>query len=145
MVKSLQSLSEAMQTCASIIQDYVSYSPENITDTHEKKRKADAELNGKAKKVKKVKDPNEPKRPPSAYLAYQNSVREELKKASPDISNAALMGMISEKWKAMTPDERKVSRLLHPRNAGNALIFCLVLLGLALRGALQELVGPMEG
>jgi hypothetical protein len=145
MVKSLQSLSEVMQSCASIIQNYVSYSPENITDTHEKKRKADAELNGKAKKVKKVKDPNEPKRPPSAYLAYQNSVREELKKASPDISNAALMGMISEKWKAMTPDERKVSKLFIFRNVFSVLIFCLALLEKALRGALQELVGPMEG
>ena len=119
MVKSLQALSEAMKTCAHILEDYVSLSPENIADTNEKKRKAEqdaadaAEGNGKAgkraKKEKKIKDPNEPKRPPSAYLAYQNAVREDLKKAQPDMPYAALMGQIAEKWKLMTAEEKQVS------------------------------------
>lgn len=102
-----------MKTCASILEDYVSYSPENITDTYEKKRKADQEASGakdgkRPKKEKKIKDPNEPKRPPSAYLAYQNAVREDLKKAQPDIPYAALMGQIAEKWKSMTAEEKQV-------------------------------------
>lgn len=114
MVASLQALSEAMKTCAHILEDYVSHSPENILDTHEKKRKADEDAEGagkgkRAKKEKKIKDPNEPKRPPSAYLAYQNAVREEVKKSQPDISYNALIGMIGEKWKAMTDEEKKVS------------------------------------
>ncbi|KAG7580114.1 hypothetical protein FFLO_00085 [Filobasidium floriforme] len=112
MVASLQALSEAMKTCAHILEDYVSHSPENILDTHEKKRKADEDAEGagkgkRAKKEKKIKDPNEPKRPPSAYLAYQNAVREEVKKSQPDISYNALIGMIGEKWKAMTDEEKK--------------------------------------
>jgi hypothetical protein len=114
MVQTLQALADVMETCTHALKDYVSHSPENIADTYEKKRKAEQDAEGagkgkRAKKEKKIKDPNEPKRPPSAYLAYQNAVRDDLKKAQPDIPYAALIGQIGEKWKSMTDEEKKVS------------------------------------
>lgn len=114
-----------MQTCVLAINDYVAHSPEGaaagFSEVNDKKRKLDAVVPDAAadtskkgsKKEKKVRDPNQPKRPPSAYLAYQNTVREELSRNEPNIPYKALMGMIAEKWKNLSPEEKKVSVLVY--------------------------------
>jgi hypothetical protein len=66
-----------------------------------------------AKAPKKIKDPNAPKRPPSAYLLYQNAVREEVKAAHPEASYGEILKLISEKWKQISPDEKKVGFSFH--------------------------------
>lgn len=61
------------------------------------------------KKEKKVRDPNAPKRPPSAYLLFQNEVRQDMRKRHPGMPYSEVLGKVSEAWKALTEDQRKVS------------------------------------
>ena len=63
----------------------------------------------KEKKEKKVKDPNQPKRPASAYLLFQNEVRPNLQLAETEMSYLDAMKKVSEMWKDLTPEQRKVS------------------------------------
>ncbi|GAA5864079.1 hypothetical protein JCM1840_000696 [Sporobolomyces johnsonii] len=58
-------------------------------------------------KVKKEKDPNAPKRPPSAYLEYQNSVRQEFRERYPNDSYAEVLRKIGQLWRAMTDEQKK--------------------------------------
>lgn len=62
----------------------------------------------RSRKEKKPKDPKAPKRPPSAYLLYQNSVREGIRAANPGMPYKDVLGVIAEQWKALSPEERKV-------------------------------------
>ncbi|CAK9779543.1 HMG-box [Cutaneotrichosporon oleaginosum] len=62
----------------------------------------------RSRKEKKPKDPKAPKRPPSAYLLYQNSVREGIRAANPGMPYKDVLGVIAEQWKALNPDDRKV-------------------------------------
>jgi len=66
----------------------------------------------KRKRKTKTKDPNAPKRPASSYIIFQNTVRAELKKEFPDISNTELLGMIAEKWKNMPDKDKEVRRVI---------------------------------
>lgn len=90
-----------------------------------RKRRADVDgaepevdENGKKKRKraapgeKKVKDPNAPKRPPSAYLLFQNEVRKEMQEKFPNSPYHDVLNKISERWKKMSEEEKKVS-LLH--------------------------------
>jgi hypothetical protein len=63
------------------------------------------------KRNTKPKDPNAPKRPASSYILFQNDVRKELKERHPKLSNADLMGLISEQWKKMSQEEKEVKRV----------------------------------
>ncbi|KAI5475056.1 hypothetical protein MNV49_002048 [Pseudohyphozyma bogoriensis] len=73
-----------------------------------KGRDADEEASGKKeKKVKKVKDPNAPKRPPSAYLEFQNAVRNKFREEDPDLAYADILKKIADVWKNMPDTERK--------------------------------------
>jgi hypothetical protein len=70
----------------------------------------DEEDNGrKRRRSKKVKDPNEPKRPASAYLFFQNAVRNQMKENMPDKSYKDLLTEIGNKWKEMSAEDRKAS------------------------------------
>ncbi|BEJ16811.1 hypothetical protein CspHIS471_0602120 [Cutaneotrichosporon sp. HIS471] len=62
----------------------------------------------RSRKEKKPKDPKAPKRPPSAYLLYQNNVREGIRTANPNMPYKDVLGVIAEQWKALSPEERKV-------------------------------------
>jgi HMG (high mobility group) box len=53
-----------------------------------------------------TKDPSAPKRPMSAFLAYSNSRRAELKRQTPKATNADLSKMLSKSWKELPPTER---------------------------------------
>ncbi|SCV68307.1 BQ2448_428 [Microbotryum intermedium] len=68
----------------------------------------DGEGKGKKKlKVKKVKDPNAPKRPASAYIEFQNSVRDEFRQADPEATYQEILRKISGVWQAMPDHEKK--------------------------------------
>lgn len=49
--------------------------------------------------TKKQRDPNAPKRPMSAFLAYANSRRAEVKAQNPDCSNGEISKILSNMWK----------------------------------------------
>lgn len=67
----------------------------------------------KVTKEKKPKDPLAPKRPPSAYLLFQNEVRDEMKaKLGEEAQYKDVIAAIAARWKEMTADEKKVC-LLH--------------------------------
>ncbi|BGP21604.1 hypothetical protein JCM10295v2_000479 [Rhodotorula toruloides] len=58
-------------------------------------------------KEKKEKDPNAPKRPPSAYIEYQNSVREDFRKQYSDLPYSEVLKKIGQMWQSMTDAEKK--------------------------------------
>ncbi|KAL9933189.1 hypothetical protein V8E36_007907 [Tilletia maclaganii] len=60
----------------------------------------------RSKKDKKERDPNAPKRPPSAYILYQNDVRDSTRREMPDISYTGVLGKISNMWKGLSEEER---------------------------------------
>jgi hypothetical protein len=62
-------------------------------------------------KEKKVKDPNAPKRPPSAYLLFQNDVRDEMRESMKDVPYKEVIAAIGARWKTLTAEEKKVGRL----------------------------------
>jgi hypothetical protein len=72
----------------------------------------DGEGTKKRKRNTKPKDPNAPKRPASSYILFQNEVRKELKEQHPNLSNADLLGMISEQWKHMSDEQKEASRVI---------------------------------
>ena len=61
-----------------------------------------------AGKEKKTKDPLAPKRPPSAYIEYQNSVREDFRKQYSDLPYSEVLKKIGLVWQGMTEAEKKV-------------------------------------
>ncbi|CAA7259584.1 unnamed protein product [Cyclocybe aegerita] len=123
---SLTGLAESMRNCAQFAETFAkivndaSYAPEvaeYLNAAHDEsakgKRKAaaspdDADGPKKRKRTQKVKDPNAPKRPASSYILFQNEVRKELKEQHPNISNMDLLAMISEQWKNMSDDQKRI-------------------------------------
>ena len=127
MIASFKDIAAAMTRCVSIIEDYTRLSPSSLPTLNsfsglptlsaaelakavstidatsipvEKKKRNKAE--------KKPKDPNAPKRPPSAYILYQNEVRDALRSERPELAYKDILALISEKWKALPDAERKV-------------------------------------
>lgn len=60
------------------------------------------------KREKKPKDPNAPKAPPSAYILFQNEIRNTVRLANPDIQYRELMGLISQQWNGLAADKKQV-------------------------------------
>lgn len=137
MITSFQNVASAMRTCVAIIEDYARISPSSIGAGQAAMAQVQANLNGfemnidpalaaaeseevkdkdgkpkkeKVKRVPKPKDPNAPKRPPSAYLIYQNAMREEMKAAHPEFSYKEILNEISARWNKISPEEKQVSR-----------------------------------
>lgn len=83
-----------------------------------KKRKADSPNEGdetndavpgkRQKKEKKLKDPNAPKRPASAYLIYQNEIRQNTKASHPNLNYRDLITQVGEQWKALGESGQQV-------------------------------------
>ncbi|PPQ81072.1 hypothetical protein CVT25_014535 [Psilocybe cyanescens] len=122
---SLHAVADSLRSCAEIAEKFAKqinhseYSPElaeMLNDENAKgKRRAHAlspEEDGpkKRKRNTKPKDPNAPKRPASSYILFQNEVRKELKEQHPTLSNADLLGLISEQWKNMSEEQKAASR-----------------------------------
>jgi hypothetical protein len=63
---------------------------------------------GGKKGKKQKKDPNAPKRNMSAYFLYSIAARPTVKSDNPEASFGDIARLISQKFKALTPKERKV-------------------------------------
>jgi hypothetical protein len=142
MISSFQNVAAAMRQCVTIIEDYARLSPSSLgstshpmptldgttvdsnsidpaltTETATTPVGAKGKKEKAAKAPKKIKDPNAPKRPPSAYIIYQNAVRDEVKAANPDAAYGDILKVISEKWKQISPEEKKVGPVVQPNLA----------------------------
>lgn len=60
------------------------------------------------KREKKPKDPNAPKAPPSAYILFQNEIRNAVRDQNPDIQYRELMGLISQQWNGLPSEKKQV-------------------------------------
>lgn len=60
--------------------------------------------------TRKQKDPNAPKRPMSAYLAFANGKRAEVKAQNPESSNGEISKLLSQMWKQAPEEEKKKFR-----------------------------------
>jgi hypothetical protein len=145
MISSFQNVANAMRQCVNIIEDYARLSPSSLGNGRSSLAQVQANMQGfdlaidpaftngtidepetpkdkdgkgkkdKVKKVPKPKDPNAPKRPPSAYLIYQNAVRDEIKAANPDLPYSEILKAVSARWKNITPEEKQVHCFLFVR------------------------------
>lgn len=57
-------------------------------------------------KKRSLKDPNAPKRPMSAYLAFSNSRRAEVKRQNPQMGNGELSRLLATMWRDAPPETR---------------------------------------
>lgn len=62
----------------------------------------------KKKKKKAKKDPNRPKRSMSSFMFFANAKRQEVRAKHPDLKVTEIGKKLSDLWKALTPDEKKV-------------------------------------
>lgn len=62
---------------------------------------------GKKKRVKRERDPNAPKRPASAYILFQNAVRQEMRAANPTADYKELARQIGDRWKNLSEDDKR--------------------------------------
>jgi len=82
----------------------------NKRSKSEDESEVELDANGKKKRVKKakkLKDPDAPKRPPSAYIFFQNEVREHVKANNPGVPYNEILQQISEQWKALGEEKQK--------------------------------------
>ena len=70
---------------------------------------ANGDKGKRKKKPKKEKDPDAPKRPMSAYLIFQNSVREDMKAKNPTLNYRELITAVGDSWKNMGDTGQAVS------------------------------------
>lgn len=140
MIASFQNVANAMRQCVNIIEDYARASPSSATQSREAMAQAQADmaqfglsidpaLSGdhtqlgsqvdttkdqepkvKAKRVKKPKDPAAPTKPPSTYLIFQNHLRDTIRREHPELQYSEVLSTISERWRNITPEEKKVSQ-----------------------------------
>lgn len=80
----------------------------NATGTPGRKPLTKDEKRALRKERKLNRDPNAPKRPPSAYLLFQNEIREDMRQQFKDLAYSEVLGKISEAWKNLTDEQRKV-------------------------------------
>ena len=107
-----------MKRCVSIIDDYTRLSPSSLPAPVVKASPVPMP-SGEVKKERKQrttkpKDPNAPKRPPSAYILFQNDVRDGLRKSNPEMAYKDLLGVISQKWKDLPENQKKVCLDIDP-------------------------------
>lgn len=126
-----------MTRCVAIIEDYARLSPSTLTTTAALAAVENGALalgaleavaGGKkqrVKKEKKPKDPNAPKRPPSAYLLFQNDVRESIRQANPGMPYKEILSVIANRWKDLSDSQRKVRRHGVPQCSHPGLRGCL--------------------
>ncbi|KAF8131176.1 hypothetical protein EV363DRAFT_1165882 [Boletus edulis] len=90
-----------------------------IPATSSRKRKLTSlgadEAGKRRKREKKPKDPNAPKAPPSAYILFQNDIRNDVRKKNPDIQYRELMSLISQQWNALPVEKKQVIMKNSPR------------------------------
>ena len=122
MIASFKDIAEAMTRCVAIIEDYTRFSPSTLptpstitnltaipSATYAAAGEEEAVKKVRAKKEKKPKDPNAPKRPPSAYILFQNEVRDGMRKEHPELPYKDVLNLISDRWKTLGDVQKKVS------------------------------------
>lgn len=126
MIASFKDIASAMTRCVALIEDYARLSPSALTTSAalaavehgalaaETLAIAAAGKKPRAKKEKKPKDPNAPKRPPSAYLIFQNDVRENIRKSNPSMPYKEVLSLIAHRWKELSDDQKRVGVVLEP-------------------------------
>ena len=62
-------------------------------------------VDGVSKKLRR--DPNMPKKPLSAYIYFSQERREQIKKENPKMPVTHVMKEVSNRWSAMTKDEKE--------------------------------------
>ena len=146
MITSFKDIAAAMTRCVSIIEDYTRLSPSTLPldsstfgmmlhDGLQMPQGSGIDANAlaaaaaaagvpeqkpkkrRAKKEKKPKDPNAPKRPPSAYILFQNEIRDGIRNSNPEMTYKDVLNIVSGRWKDLSETERKVSR-----------VFCVILM-----------------
>ncbi|OCF37847.1 hypothetical protein I317_05352 [Kwoniella heveanensis CBS 569] len=121
MIASFREIAAAMTRCVQVIEDYTALTPahlqkpdfsnlaHNLALLPNGQLISDAALKKERKKKdKKPKDPNAPKRPPSAYILFQNEIREDVRNSNPGMSYKDILVVISQKWKELTDAQKKV-------------------------------------
>jgi len=77
------------------------------TSTTKGKEKKETKKKGREKKERKKKDPNRLKRPLTAFMLFNQEVRPKIKAENPKFSFNDLAQAVSERWKNITPTEKK--------------------------------------
>ena len=133
MIASFKDIAAAMTRCVSIIEDYTRLSPSSLPGLmpiHQNIStlsasdianaiggtsfaslntiSPEAEVKKRKPREKKIRDPNAPKRPPSAYILFQNEVRDKVRAANPDKPYKEILAVISEQWKKLPDTEKKI-------------------------------------
>lgn len=132
MIASFKDIAAAMTRCVSIIEDYTRLSPSSLpglmpihqnistlsasdianaiggTSFGLNAMSPEAEVKKRKPREKKIKDPNAPKRPPSAYILFQNEVRDKVRAENPGKAYKEILAVISEQWKKLPDAEKKV-------------------------------------
>lgn len=96
-----------MEAATSTLRAYLQTAPDALPEPVAET--AAAGKKRKAEEKRKNKDPNAPKRPVTGYLAYSKDQMPILKQEHPDMPHQALVGLITERWKAMGEEEKKVN------------------------------------
>ncbi|EKD02756.1 nonhistone protein 6 [Trichosporon asahii var. asahii CBS 8904] len=121
MMASFKDIANAMTRCVAIIEEYARLSPSALTTSaalaaveggamgaaEVLAAAAMANKKSRKQKEKKPKDPNAPKRPPSAYLLFQNDIREEIRQAHPGMPYKEVLSVIANRWKDLDEPARK--------------------------------------
>ncbi|KGB79426.2 nonhistone protein 6 [Cryptococcus deuterogattii R265] len=127
MIQSLREVSSAMTRCVQVIEEYTSLSPVHLSKPDLLQPLtaggplavalasglADAGVGSsgkkeRKKKEKKIRDPNAPKRPPSAYILFQNEVRDDIRTSNPGMPYKDVLQIISQRWKELPDSEKKI-------------------------------------
>ncbi|WVN90223.1 uncharacterized protein L203_105459 [Cryptococcus depauperatus CBS 7841] len=129
MIASLGAIAQAMAHCVKVINEYTALSPVQLAKPDLLPGPLTSETplpsfmaslpeamastlaavkKERKKKEKKAKDPNAPKRPPSAYILFQNEVREEIRRSNPGMVYKDILGIISQKWKDLPDPQKKI-------------------------------------
>lgn len=114
MIVSFRDVAAAMTRCVAVIEDYVRSTPADAPSATTRLASADIadrkERKKRRKQAKGPRDPNAPKRPPSAYILYQNQVRDAIRTKYPDVPYKEILGQIAEGWRHLSDVQKKVSR-----------------------------------
>lgn len=126
MIDSFIQVGQAMRTCADTVQAFADASalanPSDISSLlsalaagHSLSGRAGLDNDdGKKKRKRTLKDPNAPKRPVTAYLQFQNEVKNEVQDLHRDKSYKDILRLVAEKWKGLDDEVKQVRPLVAP-------------------------------
>jgi hypothetical protein len=128
MIDSFVQVGQALRTCADTVQAFADASalanPSEISSLlsilaagHSLKGHGGDDDDGKKKRKRSLKDPNAPKRPVTAYLQFQNEVKNEVQDLHRDKAYKDILRLVAEKWKGLDDEVKQVCPLAWPSAA----------------------------